>query len=85
MKRVSLPTSRGSSRGCGGPKVGPNGVTASDAVVYLSSNISDAQVYVDGQFVGPISVIGAASPSIPASTASSCATRITSRVTSSST
>lgn len=40
-----------------GPKVGPNGVTASDAVVYVRSNISDAQVYVDGRFVGPISVI----------------------------
>ena len=43
--------------GACGPKVGPNGVTASDAVVYLRSNISDAQVYVDGRFVGPISVI----------------------------
>lgn len=43
--------------GACGPKVGPNGVTASDAVVYVRSNISDAQVYVDGRFVGPISVI----------------------------
>ena len=43
--------------GACGPKVGPNSVTASDAVVYLRSNISDAQVYVDGRFIGPISVI----------------------------
>ena len=40
-----------------GPKPAPNGVTASDAVVYLRSNLSDAQVYVDGRFVGPLSVI----------------------------
>jgi PEGA domain len=40
-----------------GPKPRPNGVTPSDAVVYLHSNLADALVYVDGRFVGPISVI----------------------------
>jgi len=40
-----------------GPKVGPNGVSASDPVVYLKTNVADAQVYVDGRFVGPINVI----------------------------
>lgn len=40
-----------------GPKVGPNGVSPSDPVVYLRSNVADAQVYVDGRFVGPINVI----------------------------
>ncbi len=37
-----------------GPKVGPNGLRASDPVVFLRSNVADAQVYVDGRFVGPI-------------------------------
>jgi len=40
-----------------GPKPAPHGVTASDAVVYLKSNVTDAQVYVDGRFVGPIGVL----------------------------
>lgn len=40
-----------------GPKVGPNGVSPSDPVVYLKTNVADAQVYVDGRFVGPINVI----------------------------
>lgn len=40
-----------------GAKAHPGGVTPSDAVVYLHSNLSDAQVYVDGRFVGPLSVI----------------------------
>jgi len=43
--------------GACGPKRRPNGVTTSDAVVYLRSNLSDALVYVDGRFVGPLSVI----------------------------
>lgn len=40
-----------------GPKPRPNAVSSGDAVVYLRSNLSDALVYVDGRFVGPISVI----------------------------
>jgi hypothetical protein len=40
-----------------GPKVGPNGVSPNDAIVYLKSNVNDAQVYVDGRFVGPIAVL----------------------------
>jgi PEGA domain len=40
-----------------GPKVGPNGVSASDPVVYLKTNVADAQVFVDGRFVGPVNVI----------------------------
>lgn len=40
-----------------GPKVGPNGVNASDPVVYVHTNVADAQVYVDGRFVGPINVV----------------------------
>ena len=40
-----------------GPKIGPNGVTPNDAIVYVKSNIGDAQIYVDGRFVGPVSYV----------------------------
>lgn len=40
-----------------GPKVGPGGVTANDAIVKLASNVRDAQVYVDGRFVAPLTVL----------------------------
>ncbi len=42
--------------GCG-PKPAPTGPSPNDAVIYLSSNVSDAQVYVDGRFVGPLAVV----------------------------
>ena len=41
-----------------GPKIGPNGVTSDDAIVYVKSNVRDAQVYVDGRFIAPLSVLG---------------------------
>ena len=40
-----------------GPKPPPNHVTPNDAIVYLKSNVTDAQVYVDGRFIGPISIL----------------------------
>ena len=40
-----------------GPKPAPNAVTPNDAVVYLSTNLGDAQVYVDGRFVGPVGIL----------------------------
>jgi hypothetical protein len=40
-----------------GPKPSPNGVQPTDAVVYLKTNLADAQVYVDGRFIGPMSVV----------------------------
>lgn len=40
-----------------GPKVGPNGVTSDDAIVKLASNVRDAQVYVDGRFIAPLSAL----------------------------
>ncbi|MDB4952794.1 MAG: hypothetical protein JWO36_363 [Myxococcales bacterium] len=40
-----------------GPKIAPNGVSPNDAIVYLKSNVGDAQVYVDGKFVGPLTVL----------------------------
>lgn len=42
-----------------GPKAAPNGVTPNDAIIYMKSNVPDAQVYVDGRFVGPIGVLRA--------------------------
>ena len=40
-----------------GPKIAPNGVSPDDAIVYVRSNVTDAQVYVDGKFVGPVVVL----------------------------
>ena len=40
-----------------GPKPAPNGVAPSDAIVYVKSNVGDAQVFVDGRFVGPLAVV----------------------------
>jgi hypothetical protein len=41
-----------------GPRPGPGGVTSSDAILYLKSNVRDAQVYVDGRFVAPLDALG---------------------------
>lgn len=40
-----------------GPKVGPNGVTAEDAIIKVKSNVRDAQVYVDGRLVAPLTAL----------------------------
>jgi hypothetical protein len=40
-----------------GPKVAPNAVGPGDPVVYVRTNVGDAQVYVDGRFVGPVNVV----------------------------
>jgi len=42
-----------------GPKPAPNGVTRDEAVVQVRSNVADAQVYIDGRFVGPVNVVRA--------------------------
>ena len=42
-----------------GPKAAPNGVTRDEAVVQVRSNVADAQVYIDGRFVGPVNVVRA--------------------------
>jgi hypothetical protein len=44
--------------GCGGAQTAHRS-TANDAIVYLTSNVADAQVYVDGKFVGPINLVKA--------------------------
>jgi hypothetical protein len=41
-----------------GPRIGPNGVTSDDAIVYVKSNVRDAQVYIDGRFVAPLNALG---------------------------
>jgi len=41
------------------PSTARNGVSPNDAIVYLTSNVGDAQVYVDGRLVGPIGVLHA--------------------------
>lgn len=40
-----------------GPKVGPNGVSANDAIVKVTSNVKDAQVFVDGRFIAPLAAL----------------------------
>jgi len=40
-----------------GARPAPGGVTARDAIVKLTSNVPDAQVYVDGRFIAPVSML----------------------------
>jgi len=44
--------------GACGPKVGPSGVSGSDAIVHVKSNVRDAQMFVDGRFVAPLTALG---------------------------
>jgi len=41
---------------CGG-RQNPNGVDSDDAIVKLKSNVTDAQLYVDGRFIGPLGAL----------------------------
>jgi hypothetical protein len=41
-----------------GPRAAATGVTPGDAIVYLKSNVRDAQVYVDGRFIAPLDALG---------------------------
>jgi hypothetical protein len=40
-----------------GPRIGAAGVTSDDAIVYLQSNVRDAQLYVDGRFIAPLDAL----------------------------
>jgi hypothetical protein len=40
-----------------GPRIGPGGVTSDDAIVYVRSNVRDAQLYVDGRFIAPLDAL----------------------------
>jgi len=48
-----------------GPKVGPNGVSSTDAIVVVKSNVRDAQVFVDGRFIAPVSALGGGVAVVP--------------------
>jgi hypothetical protein len=41
-----------------GPRLGPSRATGGDAILYLRSNVRDAQVYIDGRFVAPLNALG---------------------------
>ncbi|NVB80900.1 MAG: hypothetical protein HOV81_21060 [Kofleriaceae bacterium] len=43
--------------GCGARQQPSSGVTADDAIFYVKTNVADANVFVDGRFVGPIGVL----------------------------
>jgi hypothetical protein len=43
--------------GCG-PGVAASRATSGDAIVYLRSNVRDAQLYVDGRFIAPLDALG---------------------------
>jgi hypothetical protein len=47
----------GLALGCG-PRVGPNGVTSDDAILYVRSNVRDAQLFIDGRFIAPLDALG---------------------------
>lgn len=40
------------------PGVAANRVTSGDAIIYITSNVRDAQVYIDGRFIGPLDALG---------------------------
>lgn len=40
---------------CGGAR--PGAVRSDEAIVYVTSNVSDAQVYVDGRFIGSLGMV----------------------------
>lgn len=41
-----------------GARAARTGASSDDAIVYVRSNVRDAQVYVDGKFVAPLSALG---------------------------
>ncbi|HEU4730503.1 MAG TPA: hypothetical protein VFT22_21540 [Kofleriaceae bacterium] len=42
-----------------GPRTGPSGpgVTSEDAILYVQSNVRDAQVWIDGRFIAPLDAV----------------------------
>lgn len=41
-----------------GPGVSTTRVTADDAILYLRSNVRDAQLYIDGRFIAALDALG---------------------------
>ncbi|MEO8842592.1 MAG: PEGA domain-containing protein [Kofleriaceae bacterium] len=57
MKRLLL-VALVASAACGGAQ--PAGrLSPNDAVIHVTSNLADAQVYVDGRFIGAVSLVKA--------------------------
>ncbi|HET7501494.1 MAG TPA: hypothetical protein VFK02_10840 [Kofleriaceae bacterium] len=42
-----------------GPRTGPNGpgVSSNDAILYVQSNVRDAQLWIDGRFIAPLDAV----------------------------
>lgn len=40
------------------PGAAANRVTSGNAILYITSNVRDAQVYVDGRFIAPLDALG---------------------------
>lgn len=56
MKTLALVGLLGLLAACGGKQT-TSRVDPSDAIFYLRSNVGDANVYVDGRFIGPVTVL----------------------------
>ncbi|MBL0216360.1 MAG: hypothetical protein IPQ07_21065 [Myxococcales bacterium] len=58
--KIGLPLSFAVALTCAacGPKIGPGGVSSSDAIVHVHSNVRDAQVFVDGRYLAPLTALG---------------------------
>jgi len=50
---------------CAGGRTSHPGATREAAVVVVKSNVRDAQLYVDGRFVGPLDAIGGGVALVP--------------------
>ena len=42
-----------------GPKPAPNGITPADAVVFIRTNVGDADLILDGHYVGHVAMLRA--------------------------
>jgi hypothetical protein len=40
------------------PATAANRATSSAAIIYITSNVGDAQLYVDGRFIAPLDALG---------------------------
>lgn len=54
MKRIALAVALAA---CGARQQSSSGVTSEDAIFFVKSNVGDANLFVDGRFVGPVSVL----------------------------
>jgi hypothetical protein len=59
MKRLARVLAIGAIGGLAacGPKPSPSRVKEGDAIFYIRSNVTNASVYVDGRFIGPVGIL----------------------------